>query len=384
MPNTLQQGVLSLLHSAINGQPTPLPQGFSLEEAMPLIKKHQIGNMIYYGAVNCGIDKQLPAMRELFAVAYQCLLIDERQRSELKKLMNAFNDKGIRYMPIKGASMKSLYPRPEMRRMGDADILIQQEQYPLIKQVLKELGYVYIHETDHEIVWHHKQLHLELHKKLMPSRHKAYDMFFKDGWERARLKKDASYLYEMSPEDTMLYLITHVAKHYVCGGIGIQHLMDLWIYQRCYPKLDWHYIAEAIKQLGLEAFFGHILYTLAVWFEDAPEDAVSEQMTEYVFQSGVFGTHKNKVLAEATDSKRSGKGKWLWKTVFLDLGNMKVRYPLLDKYPVLLPAMWIVRGFDLLFVHRERVVRKIQDIRQATQEDVGKMKAHLKLMGLKE
>lgn len=39
----------------------------------------------------------------------------------------AFDAGGIDYMPLKGSILKDLYPRHEMRMMGDADILIRME-----------------------------------------------------------------------------------------------------------------------------------------------------------------------------------------------------------------------------------------------------------------
>ena len=49
--NDLQQGVVTLLKSAITGEKLSLPEGFSIEEAMPLIKKHYLYTMAYTGAV---------------------------------------------------------------------------------------------------------------------------------------------------------------------------------------------------------------------------------------------------------------------------------------------------------------------------------------------
>ena len=53
MNDCIQQGILRLIHSAITGEAMPLPEGFDLTRAMPVIKAHQIGNLVYYGAANC-------------------------------------------------------------------------------------------------------------------------------------------------------------------------------------------------------------------------------------------------------------------------------------------------------------------------------------------
>ena len=113
----MQQGILRLLQSAISGQAMSLPENFDLVQALPLIKKHQLGNLIYYGAANCGMDSKSPVMQELFGITYKSMIVDERQRSELQKIMAAFDANGIHYMPVKGVLMKELYPKPDMRIM---------------------------------------------------------------------------------------------------------------------------------------------------------------------------------------------------------------------------------------------------------------------------
>ena len=64
----------------------------------------------------------------------------------------AFEKNGIAHMPLKGILMKQLYPRPDMRIMGDADILIRVEQYEKIKPLLEELGFAEKLESDHELI----------------------------------------------------------------------------------------------------------------------------------------------------------------------------------------------------------------------------------------
>ena len=43
---------------------------------------------------------------------------------------------------------------------------------------------------------------------------------------------------EMSAEDEMIYIFTHYAKHYRAAGVGIKHILDLWVYKLYKPELD--------------------------------------------------------------------------------------------------------------------------------------------------
>ena len=54
------------------------------------------------------------------------------------------------------------------------DILIRPEQYDRIVPILEQLNFREKNETDHELVWIHDDLYLELHKRLIPSYNKDF------------------------------------------------------------------------------------------------------------------------------------------------------------------------------------------------------------------
>ncbi|MBR4077439.1 MAG: nucleotidyltransferase family protein, partial [Oscillospiraceae bacterium] len=127
--NTIQRGIITLLKSAVTEQPLPLPEGFDLAEAYAVAKRHHMSTLLYDGAIRCGIDRGLPVMQKLFQNYVRLMVISERQMAQVEKIATAFQEAGIDYMPLKGTLMKGRYPKPELRVMGDADILIRLEQY---------------------------------------------------------------------------------------------------------------------------------------------------------------------------------------------------------------------------------------------------------------
>ncbi len=117
--DTVQKGTVTLLKSAITGQKLALPEGFDIAEAYQKTKAHHMASLIYAGAVNCGIDPQKPVMQRLFQGYCRALQINERQMRDLERVFAAFEDNQIDYLPLKGCIMKEMYPRPELRMMGD-------------------------------------------------------------------------------------------------------------------------------------------------------------------------------------------------------------------------------------------------------------------------
>ncbi|MBR5569914.1 MAG: nucleotidyltransferase family protein [Oscillospiraceae bacterium] len=389
MTKTLRQGVLALIHSAVSGEAKTLPEGFDLEAAIPLIQKHKINNLIYYGAKNCGIDASSPVMKNLFLVTYQAMCADERQREQLSKLFAAFDANGIEYMPVKGVLLKALYPKPDMRIMGDADILIRLEQYEKIRPIMESLGYTEKLESDHELIWTHPSLYLELHKRLIPSYNYDYAAYYGDGWQLGHPSTENPCRYEMTDEDQMIYLFTHFAKHYRDGGIGIRHLLDLYLYRKAKPNMDIAYLERELKKLQLDVFHAHIVKTMDVWFDGASADEMTDTITDFLFGSGSFGAKVTQRVARGVrnKSKNGGGAKqvrarfWL-RVIFLPYGQMCTKYPVLKKLPILLPVMWVVRWFQTLLKGKPAIDEQRNRAHLLTEDKLDAWESQMHAVGL--
>ena len=384
--NTQQKNIFKLLKSAITGEKYEIGDDFNFEEAIVLCKKHAVLGLLYYGAVNCGMDNSSPLMQELFMFACQNVAVSERQMYELKTVFGAFEAEGIEYMPVKGSLLKALYPKSEMRSMGDADILIKSEQYSQIKPVMEKLGYMEKLESDHEFAWQKKgALFLELHKRLIPSYNKDYFAYYGDGWKLG-VKTETSR-YEMSDEDHFIYIFTHFAKHFRDAGIGIRHFVDLYVYLNAKPDLDKTYIENEFNKLQLLEFYNNCIKTLDVCFGNADADAVTDYIVEKIFGSGPYGTAKSDALYKALVEAKSGKkesvrAKTLLGMIFQPLRFMKERYPILKKFPFLLPAMWVVRWFEAIFFRRNNIKSQSERLKVISSDNISNYEKELDLIGL--
>ena len=64
--NTIEKGITTLIRSAITGERYPLPEDFVLGDTLTEVNRHSVATLVYAGAVNCGLDKNSPAMQKLF------------------------------------------------------------------------------------------------------------------------------------------------------------------------------------------------------------------------------------------------------------------------------------------------------------------------------
>lgn len=381
--NTTQRGIVILLKSAVTGEALPLPEGFDIEDAYPVIKAHHMASLAYEGAANCGIPMG-ETMQLLFQRYCKAMQISERQLRQVRRIYAAFDENGIDYMPLKGCNMKPRYPKPELRMMGDADILIRMEQYDRIRPVMESLGFTEKNETDHELHWEHPALHVELHKRVIPSYNKDFMAYFGDGWQLSAGREGGRHY--MTPEDEWIYIFTHFAKHCRDGGIGCRHVLDLWVYLRTFPELDGGYVAAELEKLQLLEFHENIRALLSAWFGGGEVDEKTEFLTQFVFSSGSWGAAESRVLSRMVrDTGRtgaSGRLVYLWKTAFPGVAILRDKYTVLQKAPWLLPAVWIYRPFYKFLREFGTLDRKKADLDALTPESMTTRREMLEYVGL--
>lgn len=382
-----QRGVITLIRSAIIGKSLNLPEGFELKTALNVAQAHQVVSIVYYGALLCGFNNSDPVMRRMFSETCRYLSISEQQTKAINEIMTAFDENKIDYMPVKGLLLKDIYPNPDMRVMGDGDILIRLEDYEQkIRPIMQSLDFKEGRTSDNEFVWNKPFVCVELHKRLIPSYNKDYYAYYGDGWRLA--KKHDGTRYAMTDDDQMIYLFTHFAKHYRDSGIGIRHFVDLWVYRNTHPQLDEKYIKTELKKLQLHDFYKNIVKTLENWFNDGENDEKTDFITDVIFLSGVYGTVESSALSEAlklsktTGDKVNIHKQKLKNEIFLPYDYMCKRFPFLKKRKILLPLFWVVRIIDAAIFRRKNIKIKQKRLKFVNNDSVNNYHNSLNFVGL--
>ena len=103
--------------------------------------------------------------------------------AEFKKICTVLKDKNIEIMIIKGGAMKHLYPELP-RVMGDIDIIVHKNDFNIVKNIVRDLGYNY-EDYGHSIDLHKGNSQegiLDIHNRinmLSKDEHKVNDDLFK-------------------------------------------------------------------------------------------------------------------------------------------------------------------------------------------------------------
>ena len=382
----IQIGILTLLKSAINEESYALPVDFCLEKALPVIRMHHMASLAYAGAIRCGLDRALPAMRQLKLMYSQYLVHSENQLQALRLLTNAFESAGVDYLLLKGSHMKVMYPLPELRAMGDADILIMDDQYPNIARIMQELGYSFVVRSDHDYVWDSKPLHVELHYRLLDPYNKVYADYFGNGWKLS--KNLEGHRFVMASEDEFIYMLVHFAKHYRLGGIGCRHVVDLWVFLKNNPNLDMDYIDLWANRLDLGLFYLNVCNLIDAWFGDGMHNEATLPMTEYIFNSGSWGNINSIMKSQAVREKQLCKSSCkaerniFLKLLFPPLKEIAYRYQILDKFPILLPIVWVWRWIDIVVSRPENIKIKLNAFSSILDDDISDVEMKFRKIGI--
>ncbi len=376
--------VIALVKSSIDGSAASVSDDINWEEVYSYAKKQTLAPLVYYGIMESGIEIPDAVQKSFDTCLLSHILIDQNQQHELAKILKSFNENSIEHMPIKGAVIRPLYPKSEMRPMGDADILIRLSDKDKVTSIMQELGYALDKESPHEFIFIKDKVCIEIHKCLIPPYSKDYYEYYGDGWQFA--KKVDGFRYEMGAEDHFVYLITHFAKHYRAGGIGVLHMVDFWVYMNRY-QLDMDYVKGELEKLSLVKFFDNVMQTVNAWFNGAPHNEMTEFITTNIFNNEIWGTHETHSMASAVKVSKSStvkgiKFKRTMRIVFPKLSSMRYGYPILQKCPLLLPFVWVWRWIDVLLFKRGKLKRRLDEINNTNEQAVLTYQQAINYVGL--
>lgn len=374
--------LMSLLASVIKQEcPPSAPSDLNFEDLFKLASQHSIANIAYYGLAK--LDPLPPAetLSRFKSSCYAALLQEARQEVEVRKLLAAFEEQQIKCMPLKGYIIKHLYPEPDMRTMGDIDILIDKNQLKKARDIMLSLNYIEGQPLLYHDIYYKNNVDIELHNALVPKKDGVLSAYFSTVWQRARLIIGNNYKYEMSVEDNYIYMIGHMAKHFKETGIGIRYILDIWVYKKYYmDQIDWNYIDNELKLAGLYDFNKRMEALSEYWFEGKCNNLFLKEIAEFVISNTTHGSRNNKTLNIILQSSGNNKAfKWLklryilW-VLFPDIETMSEKYPVLNKVSFLLPIFWVYRGIENLFTNRSLIKFNVREINSFTDLEAEKMK----------
>jgi hypothetical protein len=178
--------------------------------------------------------------------AFLNLIFTER----LIQIINAFEAKGIRAIPMKGLTLAAMaYGDLSLRYPGDLDLLIRPEDLPRAREVIADLGYEpvepmteaaeenYIKSVvNNQLSFRRDGAEVELHWKIVQGYY-PFDVSFEELWERRTTVRIAqASIPALATDDLLLFLCVHGSKH--CWS-QLKWIEDVAELIRSQPEFDW-------------------------------------------------------------------------------------------------------------------------------------------------
>lgn len=390
--NTTKGYFLHLASCAISGTaPVEKPAEVSFADVYELAKKHSAANLIWY-AIEKLQTKPSGDVLSKWQTSYGMYLNNTAyQDMELEILADIFSSNNYDYMPLKGAQIKTYYPEPDMRSMGDIDLLVRTDKSQSARDKVKDLmvsnGYEIDVLNDGQVDAYKNAngIEIEIHFEFSHINHAFYEHFIVD-WDR--LIKLDEHRYEMTLEDLYYFNIGHFAKNMFTKGIGFKTILDTYVLWNKLSEEEKQSITSRLAKIELDTFNNTLVELSKVWFDNEVDEGLF-QIGEYILDNGVYGTEKHRaivdVMGEESKGNSNGKSSFLLMRIFPPAYILYNRFNIKHKNPILLPFLWLIRIISLLFSSKEKkdMIRfEKSKIESVTKEDVQNSKQIFDTFGI--
>ena len=351
------EDVIYLCRCMVNGD-SPDPArvaAMDLSKLYEAAESHQLSCIVGYALEASGIyDK---AFVEAKSKAIRKTVLMDAERAAI---LQAFESAGIRYMPLKGIVLKDLYPKIGMRQMSDNDILFDSARRAEVRSIMESLGYSAEHyDVGFEDTYRKEPLfNFEMHRELFDPAYPGLFSYYQNVKEHLVKDEENAFGWHFSNEDFYLYMVAHEYKHYSLSGTGLRSLLDTYVFLKAYNGLlDEAYISEEAEKMGISDFERQNRQLSLNLFGKGSLSEEDARMLEYILNSGTYGTENNGIRNQI---RRKGRISYLFYRVFLPYKKMVRLYPVLKRFPFLLPVFWPVRIIAALKNKPDKVMRQLK------------------------
>ena len=311
-------------------------------------------------------------------------VVSINQELEYQKLIELFTKNNIDFAPLKGTFTKRYYPNPNMRLMGDIDVLIPYDKRKEVHNLLLKNGYSNEKDSNlsshHELFTHDKYGVFEIHFRLMSKKECKTDFLDDNVWSEI-----SNHI--ISTEFNLVYQLAHYANHFANGGASFKSMLDIGLIL-LKEKMDEEKLKELLIKTDYYNFYCNIIQIFNTLFKQnvlsfenrLKEEEISE-ITDFIFKCGDFGFgEENNFNTTKTINGLSKKNKlgffsklsYMISLVCIPYSKFKELSKAVKYCPILLPFGWIVRFFKYAFTYKGRIKEKLQIINNVSKEDIEK------------
>ncbi|MDU4892502.1 MAG: nucleotidyltransferase family protein [Clostridium sp.] len=368
-----QKELIRILSASLRGRSVEINENqVEIEKLFEEARAHKVDGLIYTSISNkSSLREEAKTLINTYKKSVIVSAISQAQHvSEISRVFEAFNLAKVPIIALKGLVVRQYYPKPDLRTMSDADVLVHIEDLDRAREVLKILGYYEnIESRDHgaHIVFYNGRCVIEVHWRLTNKQYYNGDISFeKDLWKNTMTTKlkDTDIL-SLGLEDLALHLCIHMAVHLACNGFGIRQLCDLvLLVEHKGALIDWNKFLVKAREANNEKFSLTIfkicneLFGMEIPKELAQANEINSKYTKLfmddIFINGVGGKRdKSRLFAtefafdlEEGSQENKGVVRRFFRLLFPPISGMSEKYNYAKKNVILSPIAWIHHLFE--------------------------------------
>lgn len=297
-----QRYFLRLLAAFVNKTPVAPPPAMDAQAFFRLTEEHDLSGVAGYMLQgHPGLPDAHTAM--LFSRRfYETVFLYARTKELVAAWRQKLDAAGIPHALLKGTALQALYPAPELRTYGDADIFLPHAYIPQLRALLQAEQQEITFENADEIVISVSSLLIEFHFDLTPDTGNSAPAL------RAYLADAAAHMQPAESENRcafdpvfhFIYLLSHQMHHFLTGSAGIRTFVDLAVYLKSGLLTDMAAVRETLSALSMTGYAQRALALTARFLEvPSPYDTVvsdadADYAAAYILTGGQFGFLHNR------------------------------------------------------------------------------------------
>ena len=377
----LQNVLCNLCGNVLFWKNNHIPEDFDLDELFTEAKHQTVLPIAYMGLQNKKYEK---AFYNFVAKNVQV----NYNHTEIADLLSKNN---IKYVFIKGVASASYYKEPNLRMMGDVDVLVERCDAEKVHSLLQTIGY-----TTNEDIFKEKghigykrgnkgtasvcEVHFSLNG-IPNSLSLSFEKYMGDILDTTK-EIAVSNGKCLVPSDFHhgIILLLHTADHLTHEGVGLRHLCDWAVFVNRFSNEEFVNLFEIpLKKLGLWRFAQ--LLTLCCerylgidkkqWVGEAEESLIGDIIAD-IMNGGNFGFKDKdrygqiKYISDREAHKVSNKGAFSQLLSSIN-AKAKTEYKFAENCKLLLPIAWasVIFNYLILVITHKRKLDNLNTINSA-------------------
>ena len=307
---------------------------------------------------------------------------NERLIGAQEDLLKAFAREKIPCAILKGTSAACCYPRPELRVLGDIDLLIKRENLDEAVNILTEMGYGQFEcNEEFHLGFSGERAQVELHFEATYFPENEMGQFLRALMEGAlshlqTASQNGNQFPALTLDRQAVSLLMHIQRHLKATRIDLRHLCDIAVFIAKTSQEEWaQNVIPALRQGGLFRFAQVVAKTcvlylglpqhLAPWCLKIDDGVCYELLAEFL-RGGNFGRKDPESQASgvlSADKEGQGASRSLLVTTLRNINLFARRnYPIAARMPLVLPLFWVY--LPLRYLQNSRKNRGMTEIKR--------------------